>query len=146
MSSISFNGRSFGNLGVDMLAPSLKRFYFTLLFFVKKIDDLMFFLVISNSGPVYFAVPPLVFQKQGCLNFQEHPSIIMIPKYSRTESFRKLLRKAFMMESFLSTISQLSEKFPKSCLNQLFCREPVSVCFCKSEPQNRRYLRNFPEF
>ena len=56
MSSISFNGRSFGNLGVDMLAPSLKRFYFTLLFFVKKIDDLMFFLVISNSGPVYFAV------------------------------------------------------------------------------------------
>ena len=61
MSSISFNGRSFGNLGVDMLAPSLKRFYFTLLFFVKKIDDLMFFLVISNSGPVYFAVPPLVF-------------------------------------------------------------------------------------
>ena len=39
-----------------------------------------------------------------------------------------------------------SQAFPKSCLEQLFCRELVSTCFCKKELHNTCYLRNFPGF
>ena len=39
----------------------------------------------------------------------------------------------------------LPRNFPKNCLKQLFCREPVDGCFCLKELHDRRYLKNFPE-
>ena len=58
----------------------------------------------------------------------------------------KLSSKKSMVESFLSTLEDLPEGFPKRCLQQLLCREPVSICFCKKELHSRRYLRNFRKF
>ena len=37
------------------------------------------------------------------------------------------------VESFFSTLSSLPGSFPKSCLEQLFCRRPVSACFCRKD-------------
>ena len=40
-----------------------------------------------------------------------------------------------MVESVLSTLVDLPGSFPKSLLEQLFCREPVDACFCTKEPK-----------
>ena len=37
-----------------------------------------------------------------------------------------------------------SWNFPKSCLEQLFCREPFSAFFCKKELHRQRNFSNFP--
>ena len=50
-----------------------------------------------------------------------------------------------MVESLLSTLGGLPGSFPKSCLEQLFCREPFNAWFCVKELHRRRYLKNFPD-
>ena len=51
-----------------------------------------------------------------------------------------------MVESVLSTLVGLPESFPKSILEQLFCREPVDACSCTKELCSRHYLKNLPGF
>ena len=51
-----------------------------------------------------------------------------------------------MVESVLSTLVGLPGNFPKSTLEQLFCREHVDACFCTKELCSRYYLKNLPEF
>ena len=51
-----------------------------------------------------------------------------------------------MVESVLSTLVGLPGSFPKSILEQLFCRKPVDVCLCTKELCSRHYLKNLPEF
>ena len=46
---------------------------------------------------------------------------------------------------FLSTLTDFPGIFPESFLEQLFCNEDVSTCFCKKELHSTCYLRNFPE-
>ena len=51
-----------------------------------------------------------------------------------------------MVESVLSTLVGLPGSFPKSILEQLFCREPIDACFCTKELCSRHYLKNLPQF
>ena len=51
-----------------------------------------------------------------------------------------------MVEPFFSTLSSHPGSFPKSCLEQLFCKRPVSARSSKKELPTKPYLRNFPEF
>ena len=51
-----------------------------------------------------------------------------------------------MVESVLSALVGLPGSFPKSILEQLYCREPVDACFCTKEFCSRHYLKNLPEF
>ena len=47
---------------------------------------------------------------------------------------------------FLSTLAGFPGISPKGSLEQLFCSEAVSACFCKKELHSTCYLRNFLEF
>ena len=49
-----------------------------------------------------------------------------------------------MLDAFLSTLARLPRSFPKSCLEQLLCRGPLSDCSSKKEFCSKRYLR--PQF
>ena len=52
-----------------------------------------------------------------------------------------------MVEVFSNPLVDLPVFFLKiSYLEQLLCKEPVSVCYYKRELHNRRYLRNFRNF
>ena len=51
-----------------------------------------------------------------------------------------------MVESVLNTLAGLPGSFPKSILEQVFCREPLDTSFCTNELCNRYYLKNLPEF
>ena len=51
-----------------------------------------------------------------------------------------------MVECVLSTLVGLPRSFPKSILEQLFCRKPVDACFCTKELCSWHYLKNLPEF
>ena len=46
----------------------------------------------------------------------------------------------------LSTLVGLPGSYPKSILEQLFCRKPVDACFSTKELCSRHYLKNLPEF
>ena len=50
-------------------------------------------------------------------------------KYSSSKSFWKLPSKTSIVEFFLDTLAGLSGSFPKSCLEQIFCREPAGAAF-----------------
>ena len=54
--------------------------------------------------------------------------------------------KPSRVELCLSAFAGPPGNFPKSSLEQLFCRDPDSLWFCKKKLHIRRYLRNFPEF
>ena len=51
-----------------------------------------------------------------------------------------------MMVPVLSTQVGIPRSFPKSLLQQPFCREPADACFWTKELYSRRYLKNIPEF
>ena len=83
-------------------------------------------------GWTFGSTHPLVFWKN---NYYKNFSIFCI-----------LSSETPRVEFFLSTFADFTETFPKRSLEQLFWREPVSVCFCKKELHSTRYLRNFLEF
>ena len=53
-----------------------------------------------------------------------------------------LMKKTSMVKSFSSTLVHLPGNFSR-CLEQLFCRKPVSNCFWRQELHSRRNLRSF---
>ena len=53
-----------------------------------------------------------------------------------------LMKKISIVKSFSSTLAHLIGSF-SGCLEQLFCRKPVSTCFLRKELHSRRYLRSF---
>ena len=74
-------------------------------------------------------------RKKGCLNFRIT---------NNSENFWKLASKTSMMKFLLSIVVDLPGSFPKNCLEQLFCREPVDACFCIKELHSRsRIFENF---
>ena len=83
-------------------------------------------------GWTFGSTHPLVFWKN---NYYKNFSIFCI-----------LSSETSRVEFFLSRFADFTETFPKRSLEQLFWREPVSVCFCKKELHSTRYLRNFLEF
>ena len=62
----------------------------------------------------------------------------------------KSLSKQASWEDFFSTSKDAfvcaRERFPKSFLMQLFCREPVDASLYLKELYSRRYLKHFSEF
>ena len=52
------------------------------------------------------------------------------------------MKKTSMVKYFSSTLAGLSCSFIQ-CLEQLFCRKPVSVCYLRKALHSRRYLRSF---
>ena len=60
------------------------------------------------------------------------------------ENFHIVPSEKSSAESFLSTLAGPPGTFLKSSLEQLFCRESVSNCFCKRELRSIRYLGSFP--
>ena len=77
------------------------------------------------------------------MNFRNRTSVFR--KNNWSEYFWKLTSKTSMVESVLSTLVGLPGSFPKSILEQLFCREPDD-CFSTKELCSRHYLKNLPEF
>ena len=77
---------------------------------------------------IFGSICLLVFRRNGC-----------------SENFW-ISSKTSMLESFLKTLAGLSEIFPKSYLEQLFCREPVRVWFFKKKFHSTLYLTNFSRF
>ena len=61
-------------------------------------------------------------------------------------NFWELFSNTSILESFLRTIAGLPGSFPKTILEQLFCKEPVGACFCKKELHSRHYLWEFLKF
>ena len=59
-------------------------------------------------------------------------------KNNRPKHFYILTSETPMVEFFLSTLVGLPEIFPKSSLEQLFCRESFRGCFCKNELHSTR--------
>ena len=53
-----------------------------------------------------------------------------------------LMKKTATVKSFSSTLAHLPGNFSR-CLEQLFCRKPVSNCFWRQELHSRRNLRSF---
>lgn len=60
--------------------------------------------------------------------------------------FYKKAAWTFASTRLLVHILGLPGSFPKCCLEEIFCGEPVSACFCRKELHNTCYLRNFFEF
>ena len=74
-------------------------------------------------------------------------SIGIAKKFFVLQSFylcllKYLMKKISMVKSFSSTLAHLIGSF-SHCLEQLFCRKPVSTCFWRKELHSRRYLRSF---
>ena len=61
-------------------------------------------------------------------------------KKNCSESFCIHSSKMQKVGSFLSAFSGLSGTFPRSSLEQLFCRESVRACFCKKELHSTHWL------
>ena len=58
-------------------------------------------------------------------------------------TFRSFLwSKTSIVKSFSSTLPSLSGRF-SCCLEQLFFRQPIMVCFRRKELDSNRYLRSF---
>ena len=164
-----FLSRPLGNLriGISASASTLhrhcKKIWFCLqnLFFENRI--FMFFPVLS------FGISTILLQILISLRFpfhsskgvywcsrkrlvgwtfgSTHPLVFWKNNYYKNFSiFCILSSETSMVEFFLSTFADFTETFPKRSLEQLFWREPVSVCFCKKELHSTRYLRNFLEF
>ena len=54
----------------------------------------------------------------------------------------KVLSKTSIGESFWNIIADLTWKLPKSFLEQLFCREHIITCFCKTLNVKWKFFRN----
>ena len=52
------------------------------------------------------------------------------------------MKKTSMVKYFSSELADLPRSF-RRCLEQLFCRKPVSACFWRKKLQSRCYLRSF---
>ena len=120
-----------------------KNFLFCLQKFFWKNRSFLFFPVLSISTTLLQIFISLRFlfihQKasigvleKGYLNFRKDPSTGVL-KNNCFENSCILLSKTSRVEFFLCILARLLETFPKSCLEQLFCREPFSTCFCKKE-------------
>ena len=143
--------RSFGNLGIvisatassleSTLASPLQKIYFCLQNFFLKNRIFMFFLVFS------YGISTTLLQIIISLWFPIHPSkdlhwcsrksLIELSETSVHWCFEKetvgilciLFSKTSRVEIYLRTLAGLLEIFPKSSLEQLFCREPVKAYF-----------------
>ena len=79
-------------------------------FFCLVIQHQYHFDTITNFSTIFYPLnqrQPLVFQTNGCLNFQKHPPISILEKIVTSH----LPSKTSMLESFLSTL----ESFSKNC-------------------------------
>ena len=126
--------------------------------FFEKIEHLCYFLCfVMTPGPFFYKqlflynfllIHPntsIAVTGKGYLNFRKNHSLVF-RKNNCSKNFCIFLSKTSKVESFLSTLAGLPGTFPKGCLEQLFCRKPVSACFCEKELHSTHYLRNFPQF
>ena len=110
---------------------------------------LIFFLVLSYAEPIphcynhLFLYDFLFTQSETSIGVLDLSNSVL---KKITENFWKLCNKRLMLKSFKVHQQHFSGWVPKTYLEQLFCREPVSACFCKKEFHSRRYLRNFRKF
>ena len=99
----------------------------------------MFLLVFS------YGISTTLLQILISLRFPIHPSK-GVHWCSRKRLFELSEASVHIVQFFSYALAGLPGIFPKSFLEQLFCREPVSACFCKTELHSTRYLINFPKF
>ena len=67
----------------------------------------------------------------------------MLCKKNCSKCFCILPSKTSRVESFLSTLAGLPGTLPRSSLEQLFCRVPVSTCFCKKGTPKHTLFQKF---
>ena len=94
-------------------------FEFFFVFWIKQNIQYtsIFFLMLNYSYSPIQRRPHWCFEKQLLRNFWKIPN------------------KTSIVESFSSMFVGLSENFPKSCLERLFCRRPVAPASVKRTPQ-----------
>ena len=83
-------------------------------------------------------------------SFNGHLEILASASRHRHRLFAKSLFLSFEVLYEESIYGEVPFKYTcwhswdfRRCLEQLFCRKPVSACFWRKELHNRRYLRSF---
>ena len=132
-----------------------KKIIFTFRNFFERIEYLCFFcselwhqytllqILISLRFPIHPYKGVYWCSRKRLFEFSETSVHWCFQKITAPKNSAYFPSKKSTAESFLITLVGLPGTFPKSSLEQLFCRETVSVCFCKKGNPQRVLSQEF---